>query len=96
MYLDQHCNSHENITSLTCTVDSISLKANIARTLKATKGVTAGGIFMTVVQLSCTLINICNDQNMYTCPVVGRQNSSALYNQVAQTPINYKITTPSS
>ena len=57
--------SHDKI-SLTCAVDSISLKAYIAGTFKATKGVIAGGIFMTVVQLSCTLINVCNEQNMYT------------------------------
>ena len=43
---------------LTCTVDSISLKAYIAGTLKTTKGVIAGSIFMTVVHPSCTLINI--------------------------------------
>ena len=46
------------INSLTCTVDSISLKTSNAVTLKATKGVIAGGIFMTVDQLSCTLINV--------------------------------------
>ena len=46
------------IASLTCTVDSISIKTSIAGTLKATKGVIAGGIFMTVVHPSCTLINI--------------------------------------
>ena len=87
--------SHDKI-SLTCAVDSISLKAYIAGTFKATKGVIAGGIFMTVVQLSCTLINVCNEQNMYTRSIVGRQNSSALYYQVAQTPIKYKNITPSS
>ena len=43
---------------LTCAVDSISLKASITGTLKATKGVIAGGIHVTVVHLSFTLINI--------------------------------------
>ena len=43
---------------LTCAVDSISLETRIAGTMKATKGVAASGIFMTVVQLSCTLINV--------------------------------------
>ena len=43
---------------LTCAVDSISFKASITGTLKATKGVIAGGICVAVVHLSHTLINI--------------------------------------
>jgi len=43
---------------LTCAVDSISLKASITGTLKATKSVIAGGIYVAVVHLSHTLINI--------------------------------------
>ena len=50
--------SHDKIISLTCTVVSISLKTSIAGTMKASKGVVASGIFMTVVQLSCTLIKV--------------------------------------
>ena len=46
------------MTSLTCAVDSISLKASITDTFKATKSVIAGSSHMTVVHLSSTLIDI--------------------------------------
>ena len=53
---------HDSIISLTCTVDSISIKTSIAGTLKATTGAITGGIFMAVINFSCTLINVCNGQ----------------------------------
>ena len=46
------------MTSLTCAVDSISLKASITGAFKATKSVIAGSSHMTVAHLSSTLINI--------------------------------------
>ena len=46
------------MTSLTCAVDSISLKASITGAFKATKSVIAGSSHMTVVHLSSTLIDI--------------------------------------
>ena len=49
---------HVTCYQLTRAVDSISLKTSIAGTLKATKGVIASGIFMTVVQLCHTLIKV--------------------------------------
>ena len=50
-------------SNLTCTVYSISRKASIAGTLKATKGVNAGGIFMTVVCSFCTFTDVYTKQN---------------------------------
>ena len=50
-------------SNLTFTVYSISRKASIAGTLKATKGVNAGGIFMTVVCSFCTFIDVYTKQN---------------------------------
>ena len=41
-----------------CTVEAISFKTTIAGTLKAPKGVTAGGIFMAVIYSFCTLIDV--------------------------------------
>jgi len=43
---------------LTCAVDSISPKASITGTLKATKGVIAGSVHVAVIHFSFTLINI--------------------------------------
>ena len=52
--------------TLTCAVDSISLKTSIAGTFKASIGVIAGGIFMAVVQLMYALIKIYIDVCMHT------------------------------
>ena len=59
--------NYDSITGLTCTVDSISTKTSIADTLKATNGVITGGIFMAVINFSCTVINICNEQVVQLC-----------------------------
>ena len=59
--------NYDSITGLTCTVDPISTKTSIADALKATNGVITGGIFMAVINFSCTVINICNEQVVQLC-----------------------------
>ena len=56
--------SYDGMTfvSLTCAVNSISIKASRTGTLKATEGVTASSIHMAVVQPISTLINIYKKQ----------------------------------
>ena len=49
--------------NLTCTFNSISIKTSNASTLKATKGVIAGRIFMTVINFHFTFTDVYKQKN---------------------------------